>query len=177
MNEIVKGLNGDALQTAMDFSVDELVGPKGIEKLVDAMRLMVFPSKKSEAKELYRAGQKQNGMLSRQKGESMMAYISRRRRWWKLLKQMDDQVYISDYVLGDLLLDSAGITDDQSSDCDSRRNRFRRSCSSSDETASRRHETRSSCSQESADHAGLAARSWIRTCCGRRLELGSNSRA
>ena len=79
MNEIVKGLNGDALQTAMDFSVDELVVPKGIEKLVDAMRLMVFPSKKSEAKELYRAGHKQNGMLSRQKGESMMSYISRRR--------------------------------------------------------------------------------------------------
>ena len=107
MNEIVKGLNGDALQTAMDFSVDELVGLNGSAKFVDAMRLMVFPSKKAEAKELYRAGHKQNGMLSRQKGESMS------RRWWKLLKQMDDSVYIGDDVLGDLMLDSASITDDQ----------------------------------------------------------------
>ena len=113
LNEIVKGLNGDALQTAMDFNVDDLVGRDGISKVIEVMRAMVFPSKKAEAKELYRAGHKQNGMLSRQKGESMMTYISRRRRWWKLLKRMDDQVKISDEVLGDLLLDSAGITDDQ----------------------------------------------------------------
>ena len=85
----------------------------GISKLIEAMRTMVFPSKKAEAKELYRAGHMQNGMLSRQKGESMMTCISRRRRWWKLLKRVDDQVYISDEVLGDLLLDSASIIDNQ----------------------------------------------------------------
>ena len=43
----------------------------------------------------------------------MMTYMSRRRRWWKLLKQLYDSVYIGDDVLGDLMLDSAGITDDQ----------------------------------------------------------------
>ena len=114
LSAIVKGLKGDALQTAMDYNIKDLASQDGIANLIEAMRDMVFPSKKAEAKELYRAGHKQNGILSRQKGESMMAYISRRRRWWRLLKRMDDQVYISDEVLGDLLLDSAGITDDQS---------------------------------------------------------------
>ena len=43
----------------------------------------------------------------------MLSYISRRRRWWKMLQQMDSSVNISDEVLGDLLLDSAMLTEDQ----------------------------------------------------------------
>ena len=113
LHEITKSLSGDALQTAMDFSVDALVASGGVQKLIDAMREMVFPNKKAEAKELYRAGHKQHGILSRQSGETMLSYISRRKRWWKLLKQMDDSVTISDDVLGDLLLDNAMLSEDQ----------------------------------------------------------------
>ena len=113
LHEITKSLSGDALQTAMDFSVDALVANGGVQKLIDAMREMVFPNKKAEAKELYRAGHKQHGILSRQSGETMLSYISRRKRWWKLLKQMDDSVTISDDVLGDLLLDNAMLSEDQ----------------------------------------------------------------
>ena len=89
LHEITKSLSGDALQTAMDFSVDSLVKDGGIQKLIEAMRKMVFPNTKAEAKELYRAGHKPHGVLSRQAGETMLSYISRRRRWWKLLQQMD----------------------------------------------------------------------------------------
>ena len=52
LHEITKSLSGDALLTAMDFSVDTLARDGGIQKLIDASREMMFPNKKVEAKEL-----------------------------------------------------------------------------------------------------------------------------
>ena len=39
----------------------------------------------------------------------MTSYLSRRNRWWRKLKQLDDKVQISEGILTDLLLDNAGI--------------------------------------------------------------------
>ena len=62
-----------------------------------------------ESKELYRLGTQIGGMLSRQAGEPMTSYLSRRKRWWKKMKQLDKTVAISESILTDLLLDNAGI--------------------------------------------------------------------
>ena len=40
----------------------------------------------------------------------MLSYIGRRREWWKLLKELDDTVALSDAILGDLFLDNAHLT-------------------------------------------------------------------
>ena len=65
---------------AMDVGLTELLKPTGLEQLVEAMKKHVFPQTRAEAKELYRVGHKTGGILSRQSGESVMNFVSRRRR-------------------------------------------------------------------------------------------------
>ena len=48
--------------------------------------------------------------LSRQQSGSMTSYIQRRKRWWQLLTQMDKPLSMSDVMLGELLLEHAGLT-------------------------------------------------------------------
>ena len=64
---IVEGLRDDALTVAMKLGYEKLCTADGVQDLVTLMRDTVFPYKDQEAKELYRAGHKQNGILSRQK--------------------------------------------------------------------------------------------------------------
>ena len=64
----------------------------------------MFPRAAEEARELFRAfkaGQRQ-GALARQGGESM-PYVSRGRRWWKLLKSLDDSIELSEPMRVELL--------------------------------------------------------------------------
>ena len=77
VGQIVDCLRGDAHQTAMDIGMKTLIA--GIKKLA-------FPMSRHEAKTLLKVGQNTKGVMSRQKRESMLAYISRRRRWWTRLK-------------------------------------------------------------------------------------------
>eukprot|EP00973_Karenia_brevis_P027412 3780054-Karenia_brevis.AAC.1 len=60
-----------------------------MDSLIKAMRETVFPYTTHEAKELFRHYCKDSGSLSRQNGESMMQYISRCKRCWALLKELD----------------------------------------------------------------------------------------
>ena len=73
------------------------------------MDAVVAPLRKREAKFLFREGTKKNGILSRQTGETMMSYTTRRKRWWKKLKNLDSTVQVSDGILAEYLLDSAGL--------------------------------------------------------------------
>ena len=50
VDDIVGALRGDALQVAMDIGISDLKAKGGIVKLVTAVRAIVFPSKKLEAK-------------------------------------------------------------------------------------------------------------------------------
>ena len=94
-SKVVDGLRGDAFVTAQELGLTELWKPptedqipsldgehtvtvveSGIDKLVTAMRAMVFPYTTHEAKELFRQCCKTSGALGRQNGESMMKYIS-----------------------------------------------------------------------------------------------------
>ena len=89
---------------AQDLGLEKLLTPTGIDDLVDRIRAKVFPLRQQEARELFGVGQLPRGPLSRQGTESMTSYISRRRRWWRKLLEMDDGVALSDPMRGVLLL-------------------------------------------------------------------------
>ena len=82
----------------------------GLNVLVKAIKDMVFPQKNLEAKELYDIGHQKTGLLCRQRGESMLSFTGRRKRWYRLLNLMDKDIALSEQIQGDLLLDCAGIS-------------------------------------------------------------------
>ena len=81
----------------------------GMKALADALKEEAFPKAESDAKELYREGQKTRGILSRQHGEPMVSFETRRKRWWRILKEMDPSIELSTSIRGDLLLDAANL--------------------------------------------------------------------
>ena len=83
--------------------------PAGIDVLITAMKAAVFPLTTHEAKELFRQYCKSNGSLARQTSESMHQYVNRRKRCWKLLKELDGEIQLSEGHRADMLLDLAGI--------------------------------------------------------------------
>ena len=109
MNMVVEGLRGEAALVAMDLGMETLLAEDGIATLTEAMGKHVFPKAEAEAKDLYRAGHKTKGILSRQPGEAMVSYVSRRKRWWKTLKTLDSTIDLSPTILGDLMLEAAGL--------------------------------------------------------------------
>ena len=62
------------------------------------------------AKELFRQYCRPGGPLSRQNGESMKLHVSRRRRCWTPLVQMDPVIHLSEGHRSDMLLDLSGST-------------------------------------------------------------------
>ena len=78
-SKVIQGLKDDAFLVAADIGVDVLTQEDGVDILVEAMRDLVFPFKEEEAKLLYKIGHNPDGVLSRQHGEAMVTYISRRR--------------------------------------------------------------------------------------------------
>ena len=107
---VCEGLTGEAFKCAMDIGLVELGKENGVQQLVARLRTLIFPQQSSEARELYKIGQQKHGPLSRQQSESMTSYIQRRKRWWQLLTQMDKTLAMSDVMLGELLLEHAGLT-------------------------------------------------------------------
>ena len=111
--KILEGLTGDAYLTAYDLGIETLSKADGTLTLVEAMKKAVFPHMADEAKELYRHGQKTDGLLARQGGESMTAYVSRRRRWYISLQALDKNIAISENIRADLLLELSGLDRDK----------------------------------------------------------------
>jgi len=83
LSTIIDGLRGEAARIAMDIGHEALLrgDGSGVKKLVEDMKKYVFPQARAEAKELYQLGHKKNGSMSRQASESMVSYVSRRKRW------------------------------------------------------------------------------------------------
>ena len=75
----------------------------GIDTLINHMRGMVFPLTEHESKELFR-------QYCRPGGESVKQYVSRRRRCWTLLVQMDPVIHLSEGRRSDMLLDLSSLT-------------------------------------------------------------------
>ena len=105
INSIVEALLGEAAVVAMDVGVTTLLADGGWKKLVEAVRVHTFTNVRTEAKELYRIGHQRKGILSRQPGEPMISFVSRRRRWWDKLKKLDGSIELSTAIRGDLMLD------------------------------------------------------------------------
>ena len=80
-SKIVDALTEEALKIALDMGTTEVLMPGGIKKLVGKIEVQIMEFKEEEARELYHWGAKLRGPLSRAPGESMSAYIARRRRW------------------------------------------------------------------------------------------------
>ena len=109
VNKVIEGLRGDAFSIARDLGLEVLSEPGGLVKLVGEIKSHVFPRAREEAKELFRAGQKQGGPLSRQPGEPMLSYVQRRRRWWHMLCELDDNMVFSDSLRTELMLELSGL--------------------------------------------------------------------
>ena len=109
VHRVLEGLRDEAFELARDIGVESLTAPGGLRSFVEKMREVVFPCATEEARELFRAGQK-HGVLSRQSGESMLSYVSRRRRWWKLLRTLDTTIVLSEPMRVELLLELSGLT-------------------------------------------------------------------
>ena len=86
-----------------------LRNPVGYGSLVEKLRDNVFPRASEEARELFKVGQKP-GSLARQNGESMLSYVSRRRRWWNLLKTLDGSIELAEPMRVELLLELSGLS-------------------------------------------------------------------
>ena len=111
VNKVIEGLRGDAFSIARDLGLEVLSEPGGLVKLVGEIKSHVFPRAREEAKELFRAGQKQGGPLSRQPGEPMLSYVQRRRRWWHMLCELDDTMVFSDSLRTELMLELKACAD------------------------------------------------------------------
>ena len=109
VQKVLEGLREEAFELARDIGVDVLTQPGGLRKFVKKLRDVVFPLASEEARELFKAGQKP-GSLARQNGESMLSYVSRRRRWWKLLKTLDGSIELSEPMRVELLLELSGLS-------------------------------------------------------------------
>ena len=106
---VLEGLREEAFELARDIVVDVPAQPGGLRKFVDKLRDVVFPRASEEARELFKTGHKP-GSLARQNQESMLSYVSRRRRWWNLLKNLDGSIELSEPMRVELLLELSGLS-------------------------------------------------------------------
>ena len=109
VQKVLEGLREEAFELARDIGVDVLTRPGGLRKFVEKLRDNVFPRASEEARELFKVGQKP-GSLARQNGESMLSYVSRRRRWLNLLKTLDGSIELSEPMRVELLLELSGLS-------------------------------------------------------------------
>ena len=54
-------------------------------------------------------GHQVRGPISRQSGEPMVSYVSRRRRWWKQLGDLDASMDLSQSIRRDLVLEASNL--------------------------------------------------------------------
>ena len=109
VQKVLEGLRDEAFELARDIGFDVLAQPGGLRKFVDKLRDVVVPRASEEARELFITGQKP-GSLARQNQESMLSYVSRRRRWWKLLKTLNSSIELSEPMRVELLLELSGLS-------------------------------------------------------------------
>ena len=94
-SKIIDGLSGDAQLVARDFGVSNLMKLEGPEKLIIKMRDELMGNTREEARELHDIGsQRGKGPLQRQRGESMTSYVTRRRRWYERILELNSEFKI-----------------------------------------------------------------------------------
>ena len=84
----LESLRGDFYIVAQDLGHEVLKTADAIEQIIDAVRKLIFPLQAQEAKEWCCVGASVGGVMARQAGESMTSYRSKRKRWYKNLKEL-----------------------------------------------------------------------------------------
>ena len=90
VQKVLDGLSEEAFELAGDIGVDVLTQPGGVRKFVNKLRDVVFPRATEKARELFKTGQNP-GSPACQNTEFTLSYVSKRRRWWKLLNKTLDK--------------------------------------------------------------------------------------
>ena len=108
--KVVDALRGEALSCAMEIGLAKLMEANGLDLLVQKVQERLFPQRTAEARELLKQGMRIGGPMSRVPGEPMTSYISRRRRWWTLVHEMDNTLELGDTVQGSMMLEQAGLS-------------------------------------------------------------------
>ena len=110
---LVEGLRGPALHIVKQLDPETLASDKGAEAIVKKLTETLRPRRQQEARELYQAGARENGPLSRQCGESMAMFTLRRKTWWTILQDLDSDIRLPEIILAEQVLQNSKITDDQ----------------------------------------------------------------
>ena len=108
--KVADALRGDPLSCAMEIGLAKLMEANGLDLLVQKVQERLFPQRTAEARELLKQGMRIGGPMSRVPGEPMTSYISRRRRWWTLVHEMDNTLELGDTVQGSMMLEQAGLS-------------------------------------------------------------------
>ena len=113
ITSLIDVLSDNALKIAMDMTEEELAADAAVQTLMDRIEANSARFKKDEARELHRAGSRTVAPMCRQTGESIISYISRRRRWYKRLRFLDESTVISENILSDSLMDCSGTSEQE----------------------------------------------------------------
>ena len=108
--KVVDALRGEALSCAMKIGLAKLMEANGLDLLAQKVQERLLPQRTAEARELLQQGMRIGGPMSRVLGEPMTSYISRRRRWWTLVHEMDNTLELGDTVQGSMMLEQAGLS-------------------------------------------------------------------
>lgn len=71
------------------------------------------PQRAQEARELYAAGAREGGILSRQATEPMSTYLVRRQAWYQDFTDLDKELKLPEVILAERTLVNAGLTEQQ----------------------------------------------------------------
>ena len=106
---LVDRLTGPALQLAKQLGVPTLAEDDGVAQLLKILEAELLPLRRQAAMELYNAGTTAGGVLSRQWGEPMSSYLLRREAWWQQLQELDNNIQVSEEILGEQTLVQSGL--------------------------------------------------------------------
>lgn len=110
---LIDGLRGPALQVARNLKIDKLEeADGGVQYLLSSLQAALQPRSKQEARELYQVGAQQGGVLSRQQGEPIPSYVLRRKAWYSMMLDLDNELRLPEGILAEQLLQNAGISAD-----------------------------------------------------------------
>ena len=92
------------------LDLDKLMKAEGLDLLLQMVQARLFPQRTAEARELLKQGMRVGGPMSRLPGEPMTSHISRHRRWWTLVREMDNTLELVDTVQGSMMLEQGGLS-------------------------------------------------------------------
>ncbi|CAE7746374.1 unnamed protein product, partial [Symbiodinium necroappetens] len=109
---LLEGLSGHALQLVQLMDMNKIDDANGADYLLNELETKLRPRRQQQARELYEAGARVGGYLSRQGQEPMVEYILRRRAWYQQLCDLSSELKLPDTILAEQLLDNSNISED-----------------------------------------------------------------